>query len=357
MAHTERMLGVYLTTTYDAARIVALDTESFSSRRIIVRDVRPSFLVPAPPITLDPPHHAPVKRLLLPPFTLEAVRRIEPRIRETCRTLTRGLAGAAGCDAVADYASRVAARTMTHLLGVPEADGDLLLKWINEIFVLGVTDGGTFLRAVGEAERYFADFLERRRVKGEDDMITLLVNGRTKEGEPLPDAAIHATLRVMMMAGIDTSKSVIGSSIYHLAAHPADREAVLARPDLLAGAVEELMRLYPPVTAGREVVRETEVEGCPMKPDNMVLISYMAANRDPAVFPDPDRFSLERGGSRHLAFGVGIHKCIGMHLGRAEVKIAVEEWLKAFSRFSVAGDVTWSGGQVRGPETLPIAFG
>lgn len=356
IAHTDRLLGVYLSTTYGAARAITLDTDSFSSRRIVVRDTRPEYMVPAPPITLDPPHHAPVKQMLMPPFTLEATQKLEPRIRATCVDLLAGLAGRKTCDAGQDYAKHVAARTMTNLLGVPEADSDLLLKWIHEIFVLGVTDDALLMRAVREAEAYFAGFVEKRRRQNEDDMITLLVNGRTKAGDPLPDAAIHATLRVLMMAGIDTSLCVIASAIWHLAQHDADREMLVANPDAIPAAIEELLRFYPPVTAGREVMRETEVEGCPMKPGNMVLVSFMAANRDPSVFPDPNKVILDRQNNRHLAFGFGIHRCIAAHLGRAEMTIAVQEWLKAFPRFSLdpEGAVEWSGGQVRGPQHLPI---
>lgn len=359
IAHTDRLLGVYLSTTYASARAITLDPESFSSRRIVVRDTRPDYMVPAPPITLDPPHHAPVKQMLMPPFTLEATKKLEPRIRATCVDLLAGLADRKSCDAARDYARHVAARTMTNLLGVPEADSDLLLKWIHEIFVLGVTDDKTLMRAVREAELYFAGFVEKRRRHNEDDMITLLVNGRTKAGDPLPDAAIHATLRVLMMAGIDTSLCVIASALWHLAHHDADRQKLVSDPDAIPDAIEELLRFYPPVTAGREVVRETEVEGCPMKPGNMVLVSFMAANRDPAVFPDPNKVDIGRKNNRHLAFGFGIHRCIGVHLGRAEMTIAVEEWLKAFPNFSLdpAGTVEWSGGQVRGPQRLPILLG
>jgi cytochrome P450 len=164
-------------------------------------------------------------------------------------------------------------------------------------------------------------------------------------------------LRGMMMAGIDTTQCAIASAIWHLATHDADRELLAGRPDLVPAAVEEFLRLYAPVMPAREVMREAEVEGCPMRPDNLVLVSFAAANRDPAVFPEPDSFVPDRKDNRHLAFGVGIHRCIGMHLGRAETLIGVEEWLKAFPRFSLAGEAVWTSGQVRGPAALPIAFG
>jgi cytochrome P450 len=292
----------------------------------------------------------------MPTFTLEATRKLEPRIRQTCVELLQDLKGRSACDAAQDYAKHVAAKTMMSLLGVPESDSDLLLHWIHEIFVAGVTDDARMMKAVRDAELYFAGFVEKRRAKSEDDMITLLVNGRTKNGDILPDADIHATLRVLMMAGIDTSLCVIASAIWHLAQNDDDRRKLVSDPSAIPAAIEELLRAYPPVTAGREVVRETEIEGCPMKPGNMVLVSFTAANRDPSVFAEPNRVILDRKDNRHLAFGFGIHRCIAAHLGRAEMTIALEEWLKVFPDFALdpSGNVEFSGGQVRGPQRLPI---
>jgi cytochrome P450 len=359
VAHTDRMLGVYLSTTYDATRAIALNTDAFSSRRILVRDTRPDYLVTAPPICNDPPHHSMIKQILMPPFTREATRKLEPRIRATCSQLLDELAGRTSCDASQDYARHVAARTMTNLLGVPEQDSDLLLKWIHDIFDAGVTDNSALIRGIKESEAYFGGLLNERRQHNEDDMITLLANAKDADGRPLTDPYIQATLRVMMMAGIDTSLCVIASALWHLAQAPADRARLIAEPSLFPSAIEEFLRMFPPVTAGREVVQDAEVQGCPMTTGNMVLVSYMAANRDPAVFPDPETVMIDRRDNRHLAFGVGIHRCIGLHLGRAEMTIAVEEWLKRIPDFRLdpALEVKFSVGQVRGPQVLPLLLG
>ena len=122
----------------------------------------------------------------------------------------------------------------------------------------------------------------------------------------------------------------------------------------MPSAVEELLRAYAPVTMAREVMKETTISGCPIKPGNMVLLSFPAANRDPAVFPDADKVVIDRKENRHAAFGLGIHRCVGSNLARMEVTVALEELLKRVPEFSVAGPVTWSEGTVRGPRRLPL---
>ena len=122
-------------------------------------------------------------------------------------------------------------------------------------------------------------------------------------------------------------------------------------------AVEEFLRAYAPVTMAREVIKDVEIGGCPMKPGHMVLLSFPAANRDPAMFPDADKVVIDRKENRHAAFGLGIHRCIGSNLARMELRVALEEWLRRVPEFSLDGAVTWSEGTVRGPRTLPVVFG
>jgi cytochrome P450 len=162
-----------------------------------------------------------------------------------------------------------------------------------------------------------------------------------------------------LIAGIDTTWSAIGSSLWHLAKTPDDRDRLIAEPELMPLAVEELLRAYSPVTMAREVMKETTISGCPVKPGNMVLLSFPAANRDPAMFPDADKVVIDRKENRHAAFGLGIHRCVGSNLARMEMTVAIEEWLKRIPEFGLdpAGRVTWSEGTVRGPRQLPMMFG
>jgi cytochrome P450 len=359
VVHTKRFLGCYLPTTYEAVKQISYDTEHFSSRRVVVRNIRPEPPAPSPPITSDPPAHKPAKQLLLPPFTPDAMKKLEPKVRAICNQLIDGFIDEKGCDVAAHYTKHIPVRAIAYMLGIPEKDGELFIKWIHEILEVGISNDQVLMRAVHEMSAYFADQIEHRKRHPTDDLISTLMNARDKEGQPLSDAHVQGSLRLLLIAGIDTTWSAIGSSLWHLAKTPADRERLVAEPALLPTAIEEFLRAYSPVTMAREVMKETTVSGCPIKPGNMVLLSFPAANRDPAMFPDADKVIIDRKENRHAAFGLGIHRCIGSNLARMEMTVAIEEWLKRIPEFRLdpAGEVTWSEGTVRGPRQLPMLFG
>jgi cytochrome P450 len=361
VVHTERFLGCYLPTTYEAVRQIANDTEHFSSRRIIVRDVRPEEIAKnaAPPITSDPPDHKPAKQLLLPPFTPDAMKKLEPRVRAICNELIDEFIADGKVDAAARYTKHIPVRAIAHMLGIPESDGDLFIKWIHMILELSIKNEMMLKQAGDEMTAYFSEHIEARKKNPGDDLISYLLNAKDKNGQPLEDSHVHGSLRLLLIAGIDTTWSAIGASLWHLAKTPADRERLIAEPALMPSAVEELLRAYSPVTMAREVMKETSVSGCPVKPGNMVLLSFPAANRDPRMFPDADKVVLDRRENRHAAFGLGIHRCVGSNLARMEMQVAIEEWLKRIPDFRLdpEGKVTWSQGTVRGPRQLPFLFG
>jgi hypothetical protein len=359
VVHTDRFLGCYMPTTYQAVKEIAYDTEHFSSRRVIVRDVRPEITQSAPPITSDPPAHKPAKQLLLPPFTPDAMKKLEPRVRAICNELIDEFITDGKCDAAARYTKHIPVRAIAHMLGISEQDGELFIKWIHDILELGIKDESTLIAAVQEMTAYFAGHIEYRKKHPTDDLISKLMEARDKDGQPLSDQHVLGSLRLLLIAGIDTTWSAIGSSLWHLARTPADCARLVAEPDLMPTAVEELLRAYSPVTMAREVVKETTISGCPVKAGNMVLLSFPAANRDPAVFPDADKVVIDRKENRHAAFGLGIHRCVGSNLARMEMTVAIEEWLKRIPDFRLdpGGKVTWSEGTVRGPRQLPVLFG
>lgn len=359
VVHTDRFLGCYLPTTYEAVKEIAYDTEHFSSRRVVVRTVRPEPPVASPPITSDPPEHKAAKQLLLPHFTPDAIRKLEPRVRAICNELIDEFIAEGRCDAAARYSKHIPVRAIAHMLGIPQKDSELFIKWIHEILELGIKDDSVLMRAVREMSGYFAGQIEHRKQHSTDDLISTLMNARDKNGQPLSDAHVLGSLRLLLIAGIDTTWSAIGASLWHLAKTPEDRGRLIAEPELMPTAVEELLRAYSPVTMAREVMKETVISGCPVKPGNMVLLSFPAANRDPAVFPDADKVVIDRQENRHAAFGLGIHRCVGSNLARMEMTVAIEEWLRRIPDFRLdpAGKVAWSEGTVRGPRQLPMLFG
>jgi cytochrome P450 len=204
---------------------------------------------------------------------------------------------------------------------------------------------------------YLLEEIERRKLHPDDDLISELVH-TSHDGEPLEDGLVLGIVGLVMIAGIDTTWSSIGSSLWHLATHPGDAARLAAEPELMSSAVEELLRAYSPVTMARVVTTDTEFGGCPMREGDKVLMNFPAANRDPYVFDRPDEVVLDRTVNRHVAFGSGIHRCAGSNLARMELKVALEEWLGRIPSFHLAegAEVAWAGGQVRGPRVLPVEF-
>jgi hypothetical protein len=355
IAHTDRFMGVYLPTRYADVREIAYDTEHFSSRRVVVRETPPPR-IPAPPITSDPPEHRPARMVLLPPFTPDAMKRLEPRARAIANELIDRFASRGRCDAAVEYAQEIPVRVIAHMLGLPEGDGDLYRKWIHEILEVGITDVSAAVKAAGEMTHYFMGPVHERMEKPGDDLISYLVHAKFN-GQAMTPENVLGSLRLLLIAGIDTTWSGIGSCIWHLAKTPEDRRRLVKEPGLMPTAIEELLRAYAPVTMAREVVKETSINGCTFKPGQMVMLSFPAANRDPEVFENADKVVIDRKENRHAAFGLGIHRCIGSNLARLELTVAVEELLKRIPEFSLDGEVRWSQGTVRGPRNLPIRFG
>jgi hypothetical protein len=178
------------------------------------------------------------------------------------------------------------------------------------------------------------------------------------DGAPLDDGVVLGAAALVLIAGVDTTWSSIGSSLWHLATHEEDRKRLVAEPELMSTAVEELLRAYAPVTMARLVTSDVDYKGCPMKAGDKLLMNFPAANRDPEVFADADKVILDRQHNRHVAFGSGIHRCAGSNLARMELKVALEEWLKRIPEFRLAegAELSWAGGQVRGPRVLPVVF-
>jgi cytochrome P450 len=207
----------------------------------------------------------------------------------------------------------------------------------------------------GELEAYIDARIADHQAHPRDDLTTFLLDAEL-DGNKLDPDHVRGTMVLLMIAGIDTTWSAIGASLWHLAQHPADRRRLAAEPALMATAVEEFLRAYAPVTMARLVAKDFEFQGCPMKKDDWLLLPFPAANRDPEVFPDAGEVLLDRAENRHAAFGLGIHRCLGSNLARMELRVALEEWMARYPDFELtdSSKVTWSAGQVRGPRSLPV---
>jgi cytochrome P450 len=356
IAHTDRFGGAYVPVRYDDVREVAYDPAHFSSRRLVIRDEKLP-LIPFPPITSDPPDHRAQRAVLLPLFTPAAVAPHEAAIRRICRDLIDKFVDKGTCDAAEHYAQELPVAVTAMMLGISPDDGDLFRRWLNDIFVVGTNNPDLVMRTHGEMAAFFMKEIALRRANPGQDIISLLLDAKIDD-VPLDDTQLVGMVRLLLIAGVDTTWNALSSCLLHLATHPQDRRRLVAEPSLMPTAIEELLRAYSPVSIAREIVADTEVGGCPFKAGQMVLLSFAAANRDPTVFPDADKVVLDRAENRHAAFGLGIHRCLGSHLARLELAIALEEWLARIPEFSLAPDatVTWSAGSVRGPRRVPLVF-
>jgi cytochrome P450 len=362
IAHTDRFGGGWLPTRYEDVAAIAYDTEHFSSRAIIMSNFRPPHeLAPiggSPPISSDPPFHHDARKLLLPAFTKTAVGRQEAATRAFCHSLIDAFDGQDVVDAARDYAQHIPMRVIADMLGFPPEDGPQFRQFVeNTLEGVNLPPDERIARMTALFDYLLAqvhDHLDRPR----EDLTTYLINAELY-GQKLQPSHVVGTMALLLIAGIDTTWSAIGASLWHLAQTPTDRGQLIADPELLPTAMEEFLRAFAPVTMARLVKDDTHWRGADMKADDWILLSFPAANRDPAQFDRAGEVVIDREVNRHAAFGLGIHRCVGSHLARMELRVALEVWLERIPEFSIAdpAEVEWSAGQIRGPRALPLRIG
>ncbi len=362
VAHTNRYGGAWLPVTHADVSAIARDTDHFSSEGAVLANRPPReewvSLAPigaAPPITSDPPFHADARRLLLPAFSPQVVAEWEPEIRRLCNELIDNMGNADTVDAAVQYAQNIPVYVIARMLGLPLEDSDYFRETVHMVLEEIGAEFGERQGAFEKLDAYLSMHVQDHIENPKDDLIGFLLNAKIYD-QPLSPQHVVGTIILLMVAGIDTTWSSIGSSIWHLAQHPSDLQRMINEPELLPTAIEELLRMYAPVTMARIVSQDTEIGGCPVKRGESVLLPFPAANRDPEVFPDADKVIIDREENRHVAFGLGIHRCLGSNLARLELRVAVEVFIQRFPKFELAdpSSVTWSLGQVRGPRKLPV---
>ncbi len=361
VAHTDRYGGAWFPATHELVSRVAKDTENFTSRSVVMSNLRPTdedLPAPigiAPPITSDPPFHAIARRLVLPAFSPGVVNALEPQIRALCNRLLDDMGDAAVVNGGTQFAQYIPVGVIQQMLGFPLEDIEMFLQIV--IDVLDSIDSSAEERqATADKNRaYFEKQIQDHVDNPRDDFTTYLLNAEIAGGKLELDHVI-GTMVLTLVAGIDTTWSAISSSLWHLAQNPDDLARLVNEPELMDVAVEEFLRFYAPVTMARLVAKDHDFNGCPMKKDDWVLLGFPAANRDPEVFEDADKFIIDRRENRHVAFGLGIHRCAGSNLARLELKVAIQEFIKRYPTFTLENpsEVTFSPGQVRGARNLPI---
>lgn len=366
VAHSERFGGMWLPTRHaDIKAIADNDEGNYTSHQVVINEYTdetalPPPVGPAPPITSDPPFHAEARRLLLAPFAPRKIDLLEPFAREFCHgLLDQALAKAetqGWFDLATDYTQHIPVRVIAEMLGLPPGDGDRFRTFIRYIIEEPIE------RELPEEEtiEYYLDAqIERHRAnpkpEGEGDLIDHLLNVELF-GEPLAPEHVRGTVILLLIAGIDTTWSAIGSSLWHLAQNPDHLARYRDEPELRPFAVEEFLRFYAPVTMARRVAKDHEIGGCLLNAGDWVLLPFPAANRDPEAFDRADEFIIDRQRNRHGAFGLGIHRCLGSNLARMELRTALDVFVERVDGFELVDPdkVRFSTGQIRGPRELPV---
>jgi cytochrome P450 len=370
IAHTERYGGMWVPTTYDMIKQIFLDTKNFSSEGTIIREERPyqqaiflketaSPIGIMPPITSDPPFHKIARNLLSPIFSPDVIALWHDEIGTTCNGLMRSMENQKSSELMHSYCNRIPSIIIAKMLGIPEQDIDKFDDWVT-FFMHDINEPPSRDRFIKylKYKKYMENHVDDHIKNPKKDIISYLLSCNI-EDETLSIPYLIGIITLILVAGVHTVSSVMGSSLWHLATNPVDRRRLVENPDMIPAAVEEFLRAYAPVTIARLLKEDIEFHGVQMKKEDWVLLSLPAANRDEKQFANAHEVIIDREDNRHAAFGLGVHSCLGSSLARLELKVAISTFLENFPNFWVDPhtEVKWSTGQVRGPLNLSLIFG
>jgi cytochrome P450 len=358
---TEPEGSYWLILKRELIRACLQDTETFSSVTITplaAEDGGPKLI----PINLDPPEHRPWRQLLAGYFSPRQTAVLRDRMTEHCRELIGQIAGRDECDVMPDFATRFPTVIFLELLGLPVAELDQFLAW--EQMILRGRPGNLDQRAaMSTVMGYLHGQITARRATGPvgDDILSEALSWEVN-GVPVPDEALLSCCVLLFLAGLDTVTNTLAFSFHHLATHPDDRHmvAAIARDGgPMADVVEEMLRYYAIPAIGRKATRDTELAGQRIRAGEVVVFPLAAGNRDPDFLPDGGEVRLDRSAPPpHLAFGAGPHRCLGSHLAREELAVALGQWHALLPDYTLraGGTVTESWGPVHGLNSVPLTF-
>jgi cytochrome P450 len=359
----EAGVGFFLVTRHEDALRVAQNAKLFPQtlKVLATGEESPFELVPE---TLNGPLHTTWRRLLGPYFSPGRIGALHDKIVARAHGLIDGLIARGECDFTSEFALRYPTGIFLDLMGLPVEQLDDFLAWETAILHPDFSAGPPYevmQRAQAEVTEYFARVIAERRAMAPaarpPGLVTEALSWQI-DGEQVSDADLLSFYLLMFMAGLDTVTAELGYGFLHLATHPQDRQRIVQRPDLIPGAVEELLRLYPIVNTPREAAEDTEVAGCPVRAGDLVMISYPSAGRDEARYDDSLTAHFERPVTSHITFGAGPHRCLGSHLARHELLVAYQEWHKRIPEYWLkpGAEATEASGGMMTLNALPLQW-
>lgn len=315
------------------------------------------------PMLIDPPEHAKWRRLLGQYFSPGRVRSLEDQHRVFARDLINRFRGLGSCDFYADFAAVFPTTIFLQMMGLPIAKLPDFMRW--EARILHSTtdsdrDRSIAMTTMTEVLAYFSELISEKRAdvsKRGDDIVSHAIDWRI-DGEPPTEADLLSCMLFLFVAGLDTVASQLSYSFLHLATHDADRKRIASDPSIIPRAVEEFVRAYSIVQTGRKATRDIVFHGCPVKKGEVVVLPLSMANRDPHEYKRCSSVDFDAPPARHIAFGAGPHRCLGTHLARQEMAVALEEWHRLIPEYELADPsaVTEHTGGVFGIDTLPLQW-
>jgi cytochrome P450 len=362
VVHSERYGGYWVLTRYHDVRSALLDWRTFSSGipgvTSIPTSVKRDF--PEIPLEVDPPDHTKYRDIVTGWFSRGSVLKLEPEVRRITNELIDEFLADGKADVVQQFALPLVSRVLTVFLRLPEDHSTDLIGWVTDIFQGRLHDRERADRASGELIRYVDDMIAARRRQPTDDYFTMLTEA-TIDGRPLTDLEIRGYGVVTMTAGQETTVNGIGNSLWYLAETPDDKKRLIADPGLIPMAIEEFLRFMSPIQLlGRSTTKAVDVDGTKIPEGQTVAMCYGAANVDEAVFDRPTECIIDRRPNPHVAFGTGPHSCLGAHLARLEMRVALEEILRRMPdyRLEDPNRLEYTAhGDLRGFWSLPVVFG
>jgi cytochrome P450 len=350
----EPQTGLWMVFDYEGVKRALTDHQTFSSRHGV------DWIV-----FTDPPRHTKLRALISRAFTPRSVVNLEPRIRELSRGLLDGLIERGEMDFVADVATPLPIMVIAQMLGIPLEDLPRFRHWNDVILKLSYTIGrkdqvaAQATSAYLETTEQMSDYLRQRRSEPKDDLLTRLAQAEVN-GERLTHEEILGFFQGLLLAGSETTTHLLTNAILCFIENPEQLQRVLEDRELLPSAIEEVLRYRSPLQWMYRIARsDVQMHGQTIPAGKMVLPIIGSANRDPAVFADPNRFDVSRTPNPHIAFGNGIHFCMGAPLARLEARIALGDLLDRARNFRLASDEPWvprEGLHVHGPAKLAIRF-
>jgi len=353
--HFSSSQGAWVLTQAADIRAVLQDPKRFSSRNISGFSALLGEMMPLIPLELDPPVHEKFRILLNPLFAPNRIAALLDDVRATCVGLIDTIARTEKSEFVADFARQFPVKVILQLMGLPLKDFDLFMKWEGDL--LHAPDIDLRISAAKDIARYLRAAIDDRKRLPKDDFIGYAVKARI-DGVPIKDEEILGICYLLFVGGLDTVTSSLGFFFKYLAEHPDQQRRLRDDPRLIPDAVEELLRVHALVLTSRFVTQDTEVAGVQMRAGDCIAIYTSFASMDETETESPEIVDFDRQDKRHITFSYGPHRCIGSHLARRELAIAIEEWLSRIPEFRLASEdaLEMHGGIVFGVDRLNLVW-